>query len=141
MGSANNKGIKIVGSFLQDYFQIFYRTSTPMLLIKRKQFGLVEANESFFKLTGLTRSKSNSTSSILSIFPETQPFYQNKKTIDFLKQKLYSQNKKGSSNKKIEFVVTCKQKDGKLFDTLMSITPIQLWKNKVYQVLFSPIQN
>ncbi|KAJ3436869.1 hypothetical protein M0812_18936 [Anaeramoeba flamelloides] len=140
MGSTNNKGIKVGGSFLQDYFKIFYRSNTPMLLIKQKKFGLIEANESFFKLTGFTRSKKNSISSIMSIFPETQPFYQNKKTIDFLKQKLYSKNKKGSKNKKIEFVLTCKQKDGKLFDVLMSITPLQLWKNKVYQVLLSPIQ-
>ncbi|KAJ3438722.1 hypothetical protein M0813_18510 [Anaeramoeba flamelloides] len=140
MGSANNKGIKVGQVFLHDYFQIFYRTNTPMILIKRNKFGLIEANESFFKLTGFSRSKNDRNSSIMSIFPETQPIYQNKKTRDFLKEKLNCKHRKGSNNKKIEFVISCKQNDGKLFDALMSITPIQLWKNKVYQVLLSPIQ-
>ncbi|KAJ3435365.1 hypothetical protein M0813_18261 [Anaeramoeba flamelloides] len=140
MGSINNKGIKVGKSILQDYFQIFYRTFTPMILIKRNKFGLIEANESFFKLTGFSRSKNDQNSSIMSIFPETQPIYQNMKTCDLLKEKLNSKHWKRSNNKKIEFVMSCKQNDGKLCDVLMSFTPIQLWKNKVYQVLLSPIQ-
>ncbi|KAJ3425675.1 hypothetical protein M0813_27645 [Anaeramoeba flamelloides] len=140
MGSANNKGIKVGQVLLYDYFQIFYRSNTPMALIKKNKFAFIDANEGFTKLTGFSRKMRNRTTSIMSIFSETQPFYQNMKTQDFLKEKLSANKQKGSCNKKIEFVVSCKNKFGKPFDALISITPIQLWKNEVYQVLLSPIQ-
>ncbi|KAJ3439290.1 hypothetical protein M0812_15314 [Anaeramoeba flamelloides] len=131
---STSKEIQIPKSRINEYFEIFHKVSSPLILIDKKKMSIVDLNNAFSMLLGYDRKELFVSSTTNKFWPEHQTIYQNKKSTLILKQKL-KENLKLKT--KTDFVFECLHSKGHPIFTQFTITKVSIWKNSIYQIVIT----